>query len=171
MQHTADRMNIRQAQISDADAIWAIIEPVIRAGETYALPRNMSKAEALEYWMGPDRQTFVAEDADRLLGTYYLRPNQLGGGAHVANCGYITAASAVGRGGYRACDVRGLNHPCACARISCHAVQLRGQHERARCSPLESFGLCGSRSASRRILTSESGRRRCVCYVQASVRR
>jgi ribosomal protein S18 acetylase RimI-like enzyme len=95
-------MKIRQAHTSDAEAIWAIIEPVIRAGETYTLPRDMSKAAALEYWMGRDRETFVAEDAQGLLGTYYLRANQLGGGAHVANCGYITAAGATGRGVARA---------------------------------------------------------------------
>jgi ribosomal protein S18 acetylase RimI-like enzyme len=99
---TTERMKIRQAHTSDAEAIWAIIEPVIRAGETYALPRDMSKAEALEYWMGRDRETFVVEDSGALLGTYYLRRNQLGGGAHVANCGYITAASASGRGVARA---------------------------------------------------------------------
>ena len=95
-------MKIRQVQASDSDAIWAIIEPVIRAGETYALPRDMSKADALKYWMGPDRETFVAEDVDGLVGTYFVRRNQLGGGAHVANCGYITAANATGRGVARA---------------------------------------------------------------------
>src|SRR5262245_42724630 len=95
-------MKIRQAQTSDADAIWAIIEPVIRAGETYALPRDMSRADALQYWIAPDRERFVAEDVVDLVGTYFLRGNQLGGGAHVANCGYITAASATGRGVARA---------------------------------------------------------------------
>ncbi len=50
------------------------------------------------YWTGPDRETFVAEVEGRLLGTYYLRANQQGGGAHVANCGYVTARDATGRG-------------------------------------------------------------------------
>ncbi len=58
----------------------------------------MSEAEAIAYWTGPDRETFVAEEEGRLLGTYYLRANQLGGGAHVANCGYVTARGATGRG-------------------------------------------------------------------------
>jgi len=58
----------------------------------------MVEAEALAYWTGPDRETFVAEEGGRLLGTYYIRPNQPGGGDHVANCGYITDAQAVGRG-------------------------------------------------------------------------
>jgi ribosomal protein S18 acetylase RimI-like enzyme len=96
---------VRPAQPQDHDAIWRILEPVIRAGETYPLPRDMSQAEAMAYWTGPDRETFVAEEDGWLLGTYYLRANQLGGGAHVANCGYITASDATGRGiGRQMCE-------------------------------------------------------------------
>jgi ribosomal protein S18 acetylase RimI-like enzyme len=91
-------MLIRRARQEDCDAIWRILEPTIRAGETYALPRDMSEAEALAYWMGPDRETFVAEEGGAIVGTYYLRANQPGGGAHVANCGYVTATDARGRG-------------------------------------------------------------------------
>ena len=91
-------MNIRPARASDEAAVWSVIEPVIRAGETYALPRDMTREAAIAYWMGGDRQVFVAEEGDRLLGTYFLRANQLGGGAHVANCGYIVASDATGRG-------------------------------------------------------------------------
>ena len=91
-------MKIRTAQANDESAIWAIIKPVIRAGETYALPRGMTQAEAISYWCGADRETFVAEEDAQVVGTYYLRANQLGGGAHVANCGYITSIDASGRG-------------------------------------------------------------------------
>jgi ribosomal protein S18 acetylase RimI-like enzyme len=91
-------MQIRPAQTEDFDAIWSILAPTIRAGETYALPRGMSREEALGYWTGADRKTFVAEEDGGIIGTYYLRPNQLGGGGHVANCGYMTHADSQGRG-------------------------------------------------------------------------
>lgn len=103
-------MIIRPARRADAPAIWTIIEPVIRAGETYALPRDMTPEAAIAYWTGADRDTFVAEEAGRLRGTYYLRANQLGGGAHVANCGYMTAADARGRGVARKMCVHSLEH-------------------------------------------------------------
>lgn len=45
-----------------------------------------------------------------MLGTYYLRPNQQGGGAHVANCGYMTAEQATGRGVARAMCTHSLAH-------------------------------------------------------------
>jgi len=91
-------MLIRPATEADAAAIWSIIGPTISAGETYALPRDMSEAAALAYWMGPDRETFVAIEDGRIVGTYYLRANQAGGGDHVANCGYMTDLAASGRG-------------------------------------------------------------------------
>jgi ribosomal protein S18 acetylase RimI-like enzyme len=91
-------MQIRLARHDDRDGIWRILEPMIRAGETYALPRDMSEADALAYWMGDDRETFVALEDGVLVGTYFLRANQQGGGSHVANCGYVTAPEATGRG-------------------------------------------------------------------------
>jgi ribosomal protein S18 acetylase RimI-like enzyme len=91
-------MLIRPATSNDAVAIWSIIGPTIGAGETYALPREMSREDALAYWMGRDRETFVAVDDEQVLGTYYLRANQAGGGDHVANCGYMTASAASGQG-------------------------------------------------------------------------
>jgi len=90
---------IRLAADTDRAAIADIIVPVIRAGETYALDRDMSEADALAYWFGADKQSFVALDDDGvILGSYYLRRNQPGGGAHVCNCGYMTGANARGRG-------------------------------------------------------------------------
>jgi ribosomal protein S18 acetylase RimI-like enzyme len=101
-------MLIRSSTDADADAIWDILEPVLRAGETYALPRDWPRAQALAYWHGADHTVFVAEEAGEVLGTYYLQPNQMGGGAHVANCGYITHGRAGGRGIARAMCVHSL---------------------------------------------------------------
>jgi ribosomal protein S18 acetylase RimI-like enzyme len=91
-------MLIRPAAAEDDDAIWAIMEPILRAGETYTLPRDMAKEAALTYWRSPEHEVFVAEENREIVGTYFLQANQKGGGGHVANCGYMTAASATGRG-------------------------------------------------------------------------
>lgn len=93
---------IRPATADDSDAIWAIMEPVIRAGETWALDRDMPRAAALAYWFAPDRQPFVAIDAHGIIGSYFLRANHAGPGAHIANAGYMTAHWAQGRGVARA---------------------------------------------------------------------
>jgi ribosomal protein S18 acetylase RimI-like enzyme len=104
-------MLIRPARPEDGGAIWSVIGPTIRAGETYALDPDMSERDALAYWRGPDKDTFVAEAEDgAILGTYYMRPNHAGGGAHVCNCGFMTHAAAARRGVAR--------HMCA------HALEL-----------------------------------------------
>ncbi|MER2193105.1 GNAT family N-acetyltransferase [Methylobacterium brachiatum] len=102
-------MEIRPATASDHPAIVRIILPTIRAGETYALDPGLSEAEAVAYWTGADRETFVAEQDGVVLGTYYLRANQAGGGAHVANCGFMTGAAAAGRGIGRAMGEHALD--------------------------------------------------------------
>ena len=95
-------MMIRAATAGDNDAIWKILEPVIRGGDTYTLPAEMNRQDALAYWESTGHEVFVAEEHGEILGTYYLRANHKGGGAHVANCGYMTAPWASGRGIARA---------------------------------------------------------------------
>lgn len=102
-------MLIRPAADGDANAIWTIMEPIIRAGETYCLPRDMDKDSALAYWLSTEHEVFVAEEHGEIVGTYCLQANQKGGGAHVANCGYMTAVSATGRGVARAMCAHSLD--------------------------------------------------------------
>lgn len=90
--------SIRPATDKDHGAIWRIMEPVIRAGDTYALPQDMNRVEALALWFAPDRNVFVAEDKGQIVGTYYLRANRPRPGAHVANAGFMVAGDAAGKG-------------------------------------------------------------------------
>ena len=73
-------LKIREASAQDRAAIWGILEPVIRAGETYTLHREMGKEQALEYWFAGAHEVFVAEQDGVILGTYFLQANQRGGG-------------------------------------------------------------------------------------------
>jgi ribosomal protein S18 acetylase RimI-like enzyme len=93
-------VHIRPYQPADWSAVWAMLAPVFRAGESYAVPRDISEEAARRYWTDPSRVVFVAEEpaTGQLVGTYYVRPNQEGPGSHVCNGGYIVAESARGRG-------------------------------------------------------------------------
>ena len=95
-------LNIRPAKPEDADGLWGMLEPVFRAGDTYLIDPDISRFDAVAYWMGASHGVFLAEGNDGCLGTYYLKRNQGGGGSHVCNCGYITGAAARGRGVARA---------------------------------------------------------------------
>lgn len=86
----------------DDAGLWDMLCPVIRAGETYCIERDLDRAGALAWWCGPPHLVFLAERGGVPAGTFYLTPNQRGGGAHVANCGFVTAPDAQGQGVARA---------------------------------------------------------------------
>jgi len=92
-------VDIRPIREGDWPAVWKFMEPIVRAGETYPYAVDITINGARQMWLEIPAATYVAEDAGgRILGSYYLKPNQPALGAHVANCGYMVAAEARGRG-------------------------------------------------------------------------
>lgn len=87
--------DIRRIDPQDWPAVWRIVEPVFRCGDTFAFPPDATEAAARRFWVDLPLATFVAVDGGgNPLGTYYLKANQLGPGDHVCNCGYIVAETA-----------------------------------------------------------------------------
>ncbi|MDF1499608.1 MAG: GNAT family N-acetyltransferase [Anaerolineales bacterium] len=100
MQNAADNqmVHIRPYEDADFDAIWLIFESIVSKGETYAYDPDTDRAGAFDLWIKKPQQTFVANVGGEILGTYYIKPNQPGLGAHVCNCGYMVAEPARGQG-------------------------------------------------------------------------
>ena len=98
----APMLTIRPSATADDDALWSMLRPVFRAGDTYAVEPDIDRAGALAFWTGAPHEVWMAEADGAALGTYYLQPNQRGGGDHVCNCGFVTAAAARGQGVARA---------------------------------------------------------------------
>ena len=72
--------------------MWSLLEPVFRAGETFPHDPAITEAQARLLWIEQTRAVMVAVDATGVVvGTYYLKPNSLALGAHVANAGYVVA--------------------------------------------------------------------------------
>jgi L-amino acid N-acyltransferase YncA len=85
-------LQIRPYWAADWPAVWALLEPVFRAGETFPHDPAISEAEAQLAWVEQSQAVMVAVDpAGAVVGTYYLRPNSLALGAHVVNAGYVVA--------------------------------------------------------------------------------
>lgn len=92
-------MDIRLATEADWPAIWDIIRPIIREGETLAIDREADEAGGRAYWWAPDKSVFVAIDATgETVGSYTLRANQTGPAGHVANAGYAVRGDQRGKG-------------------------------------------------------------------------
>jgi len=92
------QLRLRRATDADWPAMWAIFHAVVATGDTYAYPPNISEPEARQIWLGAGIATYVAERGTDVVGTYVLKPNQPGLGAHVANAGYMVRPGAFGGG-------------------------------------------------------------------------
>ncbi len=114
-------MTIRQTTDEDWDAIWAIWEPIVRAGETYTYPRDTDYDTARRLWMETPQHTYIAQIDNTVVGTYYIKPNQPGGGSHVCNCGYMVAPAMRGKGIARAMCDHSLNEA---RRLGYRAMQF-----------------------------------------------
>jgi ribosomal protein S18 acetylase RimI-like enzyme len=93
-------MHIRFFEEKDWPAVWAILQPIFVAGETYAFGRDISERGARAKWNAALNEVFVAEDptSGDIVGTYFLKANYDGPGAHVCNCGYAVSPHARGKG-------------------------------------------------------------------------
>jgi L-amino acid N-acyltransferase YncA len=96
----ADELVLREATDDDWPAIWRLLEPVMRAGETYCWPRDVTPDAARARWVEPPpARTYVAALVDgTVVGTAQLHPNQDAAGSHVANAGFVTSATSGVRG-------------------------------------------------------------------------
>ena len=105
---------IRPYDPADWPAVWALLEPVFRSGETFPHDPAIGEAAARASWVEQSQEVMVAVDAaGSVVGTYYLRPNSLSLGAHVANAGYVVAES---------CRRQGIG-----SRLCQHSLQLARQ--------------------------------------------
>ena len=96
-------MEIRDVLDSDWAAVWAFMQPILAAGDTYCWPTDTTEEAARTWWLGkPGGQVFVAVEDGAVVGTAELHPNQPGAGSHVANAGFMVSPSATGRGVGRA---------------------------------------------------------------------
>ena len=91
-------VGVRPFQDADWAEVWPLLRSTFAAGETYTFAPDIDEAEARRLWIDAPQATFVAVEDGRILGTYFIKPNQPALGAHVCNCGYVVAANSEGRG-------------------------------------------------------------------------
>ena len=89
-------LEIRKAVEKDKDPVWEIIESVIATGDTYVFRPGTPREKMLDYWFSEDKKTYVALAENEIVGTFFLKDNQPGLGAHIANAGYMVAPEAKG---------------------------------------------------------------------------
>jgi GNAT superfamily N-acetyltransferase len=91
-------LSLREATALDCDSIWNIFHSVVATGETYVFHPNISREDALAYWLDSSARCYVADRDGIIVGTYILKPNQPGLGSHIANAAFMVAPSERGLG-------------------------------------------------------------------------
>jgi GNAT superfamily N-acetyltransferase len=125
-------VEIRQATEADKPSIWQIIKAVIATEDTYTFPADATEEEMLAIWFSPEKHTYVAlsepsavadgvSASPEIVGTFFLKPNQLGPGAHVGNAGYMVKPGQFGKGIGRAMGEWSLDE---CRRLGFTALQF-----------------------------------------------
>lgn len=97
-------MEIREAVPEDWPRIWPFLCDIVRAGETYALPRDLTEDAARALWMATalPHRTVVAVEGDTVLGTAKMGPNHLDPADHIANASFMVSPDHGGKGVGRA---------------------------------------------------------------------
>jgi len=68
-------MDIRELSYAEFDAIWHIVEPIVRAGETYPYPLDATKEQLRDIWFyGGKAKVLIAELEGEVVGSYYIKP-------------------------------------------------------------------------------------------------
>ena len=91
-------MAIRKATAADIDGVWTIFSKVVKTGDTYVFDPNTSKEDMKKHWFAEYMETYVYEEGETILGTYIIKPNQLGLGNHIANGSYMVSPDVQGKG-------------------------------------------------------------------------
>lgn len=89
MTNNLEKLTIELAQDEDWPMIWEIFHLIIKPGDTVTFSPNTSFGEAKKIWMNKDVYTYKATINNLIVGTYIIKPNFSGLGAHVANGGYM----------------------------------------------------------------------------------
>ncbi|WP_418062284.1 GNAT family N-acetyltransferase [Pimelobacter simplex] len=92
---------IRPFVADDWPAVAAIIDEVLTAGETYAMP-VLDDAAARSFWLDQPGVVAVAEVDGVVVGTAKMGPNRPAQGSHVGTASFMVGSAARGRGVGRA---------------------------------------------------------------------
>lgn len=95
-------IRVRAATSEDWPGTWRALEPVLRAGETYTYPADITEGDARAMWTTGARVLVAVDRGGAVLGTARYLPNHPGAGAHVANASFVVAPEAGGQGVGRA---------------------------------------------------------------------
>ncbi len=91
-------VTIGPIEAAHVDELFHAFAQVVADGGGYPQTPPLTRPVFEDVWVRPVTVTVAAVVDGRFAGAYYLRPNQPGLGAHIANAGYVVAPAQRGSG-------------------------------------------------------------------------
>ncbi|MFB2876534.1 N-acetyltransferase family protein [Floridanema aerugineum] len=82
----------------ETEAVRALLNQVIVAGQTYPQEQPVSEAEFAAYWLAKDAFVVRESNTKEILGAFYIKPNFPGRCSHICNAGFIVQPEQRGKG-------------------------------------------------------------------------
>jgi GNAT superfamily N-acetyltransferase len=82
---------LRALEPADHGALFAEFSRIVAAGEGWPESGSYTREEFRRTWLEIPTEVTVAIVDGRLAGAYLVKPNFVGRGSHIANCGYFVA--------------------------------------------------------------------------------
>ncbi len=98
MAHDPKEILIFEMGLQDFHLFWPTFKRILEDQETYAFEPNLPFEEAHALWCLSPQKSFVAKEKNKVLGSYFIKPNASGPGSHICNCGFIVRPDARGKG-------------------------------------------------------------------------
>ena len=91
-------MKISEISKADFERFWPVFKDIVIAQETYAFDPEIEFESAYHLWCASPLKTYVLEEDNVILGSYFIKANAAGPSAHICNCGYMVSPESRGKG-------------------------------------------------------------------------
>lgn len=96
--HAGVTIEVARATAGDEAPLRRLFDEVVAVSGGFPHRTPVDPEEFRHYWLVDKTAVMVARRGERLVGSYFLKPNFPGRAAHVANCGYMVVPDLQGRG-------------------------------------------------------------------------
>lgn len=95
------KIDIRTANESDKDGIWEVLSESVEQGNACIYSYDMNYEEIMNHWFNENNNVFVAIVEEQIVGSFYIKPFDVGLSNHVATGDFMVLGSDKSRGAMR----------------------------------------------------------------------
>jgi L-amino acid N-acyltransferase YncA len=126
-----NQLVIRPAKAEDFKNIEQLFCKVMQTGDTYIYSPDASAQEIQNLWMKDAPYVAIEQNSGNFVGTYVIRPNKIGRGAHVCNAGFMIEPDIRNRGFGREMGKHALEQALALGYLAMQFNVVVSTNERA----------------------------------------